>query len=77
MKQKKKNKKKIKKIVPEKKEENKNNFYKIALSVLLVPLVLSAAIATMLLSYMFVPIMMVFLVSSLIYWIIKLNKSQH
>ncbi len=77
MRRKKKNKKKMKVFVPEKKEENKNNFYKIALSVLLVPLVLSAAIATMLLSYMFVPIMMVFLVSSLIYWVIKLNKSQH
>ena len=77
MRRKKKNKKKMKVFVPEKKEENRNNFHKIVLSILLVPLVLSAAIATMLLSYMFVPIMMVFLVGSLTYWVIKLNKSQH
>ena len=72
-------KKKKKKVIPSsytkrmdrKRAEDKKT---IVFTILMLPLIIAGTIATMILSYMFVPLMMVLIIGSIVFFTIKANK---
>ena len=61
-------------ITPKKKRTNLGDML---LTIVLMPFIIAGAIAMMMLSYMLVPLFIVLILGSIIYFTIKVNKNQY